>query len=156
MEASADAAMQQGVPVSLVLLIAFFGMLMFFTAMVSLPIYLQKELGYSPVFTGNSVALCIAVVFAGTGFGLSTPLFNSLVVRKSRPEKKSGCSCSDNCVDGRDMHYSGDRILFTKKEGQRVIWILRQNIIRKHFWYKGAKNMRRNMHVFLWKNTLLK
>ena len=87
-EASADAAMQQGVPVSLVLLIAFFGMLMFFTAMVSLPIYLQKELGYSPVFTGNSVALCIAVVFAGTGFGLSTPLFNSLVVRKSRPEKK--------------------------------------------------------------------
>ena len=135
-EASADAAMQQGVPVSLVLLIAFFGMLMFFTAMVSLPIYLQKELGYSPVFTGNylavldliavlaagmmpkivasiqekgclivaflcygaafliyfisgnSVALCIAVVFAGAGFGLSTPLFNSLVVRKSRPEKK--------------------------------------------------------------------
>lgn len=127
---------KQGTPVSLVLLIAFFGMLMFFTAMVSLPIYLQNDLGYSPSFTGyylaaldlvavlsagmmpkivgkihekgclliaffcygaaffiyflsgHIAALCVAVLLAGAGFGLSTPLFNSLVVRKSAPEKK--------------------------------------------------------------------
>ena len=130
------AAERQGVPVSVVLLVVFFGMLMFFTAMVSLPIYLQNDLGYSPSFTGNYLAaldlisvlaagvmpklvakihekgcllvaflcygiafviyflsghlaaLVIAVLFAGAGFGLSTPLFNSLVVRKSAPEKK--------------------------------------------------------------------
>lgn len=127
---------RHGVPVSLVLLIAFFGMLMFFTAMVSLPIYLQNDLGYSPSFTGYYLAVldlvavlaagampkivgkiqeknCLilaffcygsafliyflsgagaalgaAVLLAGAGFGLSTPLFNSLVVRKSAPEKK--------------------------------------------------------------------
>lgn len=127
---------KRGTPVSLVLLMAFFGMLMFFTAMVSLPIYLQNDLGYSPSFTGyylaaldlvavlsagmmpkivanihekgclliaffcygaaffiyflsgHIAALCAAVLLAGAGFGLSTPLFNSLVVRKSAPEKK--------------------------------------------------------------------
>lgn len=126
----------KGVPLALVLLIAFLGMLMFFTAMVSLPIYLQNNLGYSPSFTGYYLAvldliavlaagfmpkivakikaqgcltiaficyalayilyfispakiiLAIAVVFMGLGFGLSTPLFNSLVVSKSAPEKK--------------------------------------------------------------------
>lgn len=127
---------QKGVPVPLVLLIAFFGMLMFFTAMVSLPIYLQTRLGYSPSFTGyylaaldliavlaagfmpnivkrvkekgcltlafccygiafflyalsgRPVVLWISVFFAGVGFGCSTPLFNSLIVRKSAPENK--------------------------------------------------------------------
>lgn len=126
----------KGVPIPLVLLIAFLGMLMFFTAMVSLPIYLQTELGYSPSFTGyylaaldliavlaagfmpnivrkiqekgcltiafccygiafllyflsgHAVVLWIAVFFAGLGFGCSTPLFNSLIVNKSTPEKK--------------------------------------------------------------------
>lgn len=126
----------KGVPIPLVLLIAFLGMLMFFTAMVSLPIYLQTELGYSPSFTGyylavldliavlaagfmpnivkkiqekgcltiafccygiafllyflsgHAVILWIAVFFAGLGFGFSTPLFNSLIVNKSTPEKK--------------------------------------------------------------------
>lgn len=126
----------KGVPIPLVLLIAFLGMLMFFTAMVSLPIYLQTTLGYSPSFTGyylaaldliavlaagfmpnivkkikekgcltiafccyalafllyalsgSAVVLWIAVFFAGLGFGCSTPLFNSLIVNKSTPEKK--------------------------------------------------------------------
>lgn len=126
----------KGVPIPLVLLIAFLGMLMFFTAMVSLPIYLQTSLGYSPSFTGYylaaldliavlaagfmpnivkkikekgclTIAFCcygvtfllyalsgsaavlwIAVFFAGLGFGFSTPLFNSLIVNKSTPEKK--------------------------------------------------------------------
>lgn len=129
-------ALRKGVPVPLVLLIAFLGMLMFFTAMVSLPIYLQTQLGYSPSFTGYylavldliavlaagfmpgvvkkisekgcltlafccyciafllyfvsgaAVILWIAVIFAGIGFGCSTPLFNSLIVSKSTPEKK--------------------------------------------------------------------
>lgn len=129
-------ALRKGVPVPLVLLIAFLGMLMFFTAMVSLPIFLQTQLGYSPSFTGYylavldliavlaagfmpgvvkkisekgcltlafccyciafllyfvsgaAVILWIAVIFAGIGFGCSTPLFNSLIVSKSTPEKK--------------------------------------------------------------------
>lgn len=127
---------QKGVPIPLVLLMAFLGMLMFFTAMVSLPIYLQTQLGYSPSFTGYylavldliavlaagimpgivkkikekgcltlafccyaaafllyflsgcAVVLWIAVIFAGIGFGCSTPLFNSLIVRKSTPQNK--------------------------------------------------------------------
>ena len=131
-----DQTKTKGVPLALILLIAFLGMLMFFTAMVSLPIYLQNNLGYSPSFTGYYLAvldliavlaagfmpkivakikaqgcltiaficyalayilyfispakiiLAIAVVFMGLGFGLSTPLFNSLVVSKSAPEKK--------------------------------------------------------------------
>lgn len=135
-DAAAGEQRRQGVPVGLVLLIAFLGMLMFFTAMVSLPIYLQTDLGYSPSFTGyylaaldlvavlaagfmpgivkkagekgcltmaflfygaafllyslsgSPVILWIAVFFAGMGFGFSTPLFNSLVVNKSAPEKK--------------------------------------------------------------------
>lgn len=125
-----------GVPLPLVLLVAFLGMLMFFTAMVSLPIYMQNSLGYSPSFTGYYLAILdliavlaaglmpkivarikaqgcltaafacyaiayllyfvssanavlgLAVVFMGLGFGLSTPLFNSLVVSKSTPKKK--------------------------------------------------------------------
>lgn len=127
---------EKGVPLQLVLLVAFFGMLMFFTLMVSLPIYLQNDLGYSPAFTGyylaaldlvavlaagvmpqivkrfkaggcltiafcmyaiafllyflsgSAVVLWIAVLFAGIGFGFSTPLFNSLVVNKSTPQNK--------------------------------------------------------------------
>lgn len=125
-----------GVPVPLVLFVAFLGMLMFFTAMVSLPGYLQVSLGYSPSFTGYYLAaldlvavlaagimpnvvkkvqekgcltiafasygiafllydlsghiavLWTAVLFAGCGFGFSTPLFNSLIVKKSRVENK--------------------------------------------------------------------
>ena len=126
----------KGVPVPLVLLIAFLGMLMFFTAMVSLPGYLQVNLGYSPSFTGYYLAaldlvavlaagfmpnvvkrigekgcltiafvsygtgfllyflsghiavLWTAVLFAGCGFGFSTPLFNSLIVKKSTSDNK--------------------------------------------------------------------
>lgn len=135
-EQEAQSGAGKGVPIPLVLLIAFLGMLMFFTAMVSLPIYLQTTLGYSPSFTGyylaaldliavlaagfmpnivkkikekgcltiafccyalafllyalsgSAVVLWIAVFFAGLGFGCSTPLFNSLIVNKSTPEKK--------------------------------------------------------------------
>lgn len=131
-----ESAVKGGVPLPLILLIAFLGMLMFFTAMVSLPIYMQNSLGYSPSFTGYYLAVldliavlaagfmpkivarfgakgcltaafacyCIAyllyfissakivlglaVVFMGLGFGLSTPLFNSLVVSKSTAERK--------------------------------------------------------------------
>ncbi len=126
----------KGAPVPLVLLIAFLGMLMFFTAMVSLPGYLQVNLGYSPSFTGYYLAaldlvavlaaglmpnvvkkfqekgcltiafasygtafllyflsghiavLWVAVLFAGVGFGFSTPLFNSLIVQKSTADNK--------------------------------------------------------------------
>lgn len=50
-----------------VFLFAFLGMLIFFTAIISLPTYLQNEKGYSTVFTGNylSAISLIAVVFAG-------------------------------------------------------------------------------------------
>ncbi len=136
-EEEAEASeVKKGVPLPLVLLTAFLGMLMFFTAMVSLPLYLQNDLGYTPAFTGyylaaldliavlaagfmpkivakieakgcltiafscyaiayllyfsssTPVVLGIAIVFMGLGFGLSTPLFNSLVVNKSTPERK--------------------------------------------------------------------
>lgn len=131
-----DTSNIKGVPLPLILLTAFLGMLLFFTAMVSLPLYLQNQLGYSPAFTGyylaaldliavlaagfmpklvakikaqgaltfaflcyaiayalyfissTPVVLGIAIVFMGLGFGSSTPLFNSLVVNKSTPEKK--------------------------------------------------------------------
>lgn len=57
----------KGVPVPLILVIAFLGMLMFFTAMVSLPIYLQTTLGYSPAFTGYFLAALdlVSVLCAG-------------------------------------------------------------------------------------------
>ena len=136
-EEEAEASeVKKGVPLPLVLLTAFLGMLMFFTAMVSLPLYLQNDLGYTPAFTGyylaaldliavlaagfmpkivakieakgcltiafscyaiayllyfsssTPVVLGIAIVFMGLGFGLSTLLFNSLVVNKSTPERK--------------------------------------------------------------------
>ena len=135
-ERPAERKPEKGVPVPLVLLIAFLGMLMFFTAMVSLPGYLQVELGYSPSFTGyylaaldlvavlaaglmpnvvkrvrekgcltiafasygtafllyflsgHIVVLWTAVLFAGVGFGFSTPLFNSLIVQKSTADNK--------------------------------------------------------------------
>lgn len=136
-EEEAEASeVKKGVPLPLVLLTAFLGMLMFFTAMVSLPLYLQNDLGYTPAFTGyylaaldliavlaagfmpkivakieakgcltiafscyaiayllyfsssTPVVLGIAIVFMGLGFGLSTPLFNSLVVNKCTPERK--------------------------------------------------------------------
>lgn len=131
-----SAQVSKGVPLPLVLLVAFLGMLLFFTAMVSLPLYLQNTLGYSPSFSGYylaaldlvavlagglmpkivgkirekgcltaafscygiaylaysvssaPIALGIGVVFVGLGMGLSTPLFNSLIVNKSTPERK--------------------------------------------------------------------
>lgn len=54
-------------PVGYVFLFAFLGMLVFFTAVVSLPGYLQQVKGYSTTFTGNYLASIslIAVVFAG-------------------------------------------------------------------------------------------
>lgn len=54
------------VPVPLILLAAFLGMLMFFTAMVSLPMYLQNNLGYTPAFTGYYLAgLDLVAALAG-------------------------------------------------------------------------------------------
>ncbi len=67
-EAGGASASPKGVPVSLVLLIAFLGMLMFFTAMVSLPIYLQTTLGYSPAFTGYFLAALDLVSVLCAGF----------------------------------------------------------------------------------------
>lgn len=54
-------------PVQFVFLFAFLGMLIFFTAVVSLPTYLQNIKGFSTAFTGNYLAAIslIAVVFAG-------------------------------------------------------------------------------------------
>ncbi len=57
-----------GVPIPLVLLISFLGMLMFFTAMVELPLYLQNELGYSPSFTGYYLASIDVVSVLAAGF----------------------------------------------------------------------------------------
>lgn len=61
-------ASSKGVPVPLILVIAFLGMLMFFTAMVSLPIYLQTTLGYSPAFTGYFLAALDLVSVLCAGF----------------------------------------------------------------------------------------
>lgn len=66
-QAENDAA-PQGVPLSLVLAIAFLGMLMFFTAVVALPLYLQNQLGYSPSFTGYYLAALDLVAVAAAGF----------------------------------------------------------------------------------------
>ena len=68
-----DQTKTKGVPLALILLIAFLGMLMFFTAMVSLPIYLQNNLGYSPSFTGYYLAVLdlIAVLAAALCLRLS-------------------------------------------------------------------------------------
>lgn len=54
-------------PVGYVFLFAFLGMLVFFSAIVSLPGYLQQVKGYSTTFTGYYLASIslIAVVFAG-------------------------------------------------------------------------------------------
>lgn len=50
-----------------VLIFSFLGMLIFFSAIVSLPAYLQTEKGYSTTFTGNYLAAIslVAVIFAG-------------------------------------------------------------------------------------------
>lgn len=74
---------EKGVPIGLVLLIAFLGMLMFFTAMVSLPLYLQNQLGYSPSFTGYYLAALdlVAVLAAG---------FSPQIIRRI---KEKGCLC---------------------------------------------------------------
>lgn len=50
-----------------VLIFSFLGMLIFFTAIVSLPSYLQIKNGYSTTFTGNYLAAIslVAVIFAG-------------------------------------------------------------------------------------------
>lgn len=58
----------KGVPIPLVLLISFLGMLMFFTAMVVLPLYLQEQLGYSPSFTGYYLASIDVVSVLAAGF----------------------------------------------------------------------------------------
>ena len=57
-----------GVPIPLVLLISFLGMLMFFTAMVVLPLYLQEQLGYLPSFTGYYLASIDVVSVLAAGF----------------------------------------------------------------------------------------
>ncbi len=67
-QAEAEQEKKGGVPIPLVLLIAFLGMLMFFTAMVSLPIYLQNSLGYSPSFTGYYLAALDLVAVLAAGF----------------------------------------------------------------------------------------
>ncbi len=59
---------RKGVPIPFVLLIAFLGMLMFFTAMVALPLYLQNQLGYSPAFTGYYLASIDVVSVIAAGF----------------------------------------------------------------------------------------
>lgn len=58
----------KGVPIPLVLLISFLGMLMFFTAMVALPLYLQNGSGYSPTFTGYYLASIDVVSVLAAGF----------------------------------------------------------------------------------------
>ena len=58
----------KGVPIPLVLLISFLGMLMFFTVMVVLPLYLQNQLGYSPSFTGYYLASIDVVSVLAAGF----------------------------------------------------------------------------------------
>ncbi len=58
----------KGVPIPLVLLISFLGMLMFFTVMVVLPLYLQNQLGYSPSFTGYYLAPIDVVSVLAAGF----------------------------------------------------------------------------------------
>ena len=61
-------AKEKGVPIPLVLLISFLGMLMFFTVMVVLPLYLQNQLGYSPSFTGYYLASIDVVSVLAAGF----------------------------------------------------------------------------------------
>lgn len=61
-------AKAKGVPIPLVLLISFLGMLMFFTAMVVLPLYLQNQLGYSPSFTGYYLASIDVISVLAAGF----------------------------------------------------------------------------------------
>lgn len=61
-------ATAKGVPLPLVLLTAFLGMLMFFTAMVSLPLYLQNTLEYSPSFTGYYLAVLDLIAVLAAGF----------------------------------------------------------------------------------------
>ena len=57
---------EKPVPIPLILLAAFLGMLMFFTAMVSLPMYLQDSLGRTPAFTGYYLAgLDLVAALAG-------------------------------------------------------------------------------------------
>lgn len=62
----------RGVPVPFVLLVAFLGMLMFFTAMVVLPLYLQNQLGYSATFTGYYLASIDVVSVIAAGFSPKT------------------------------------------------------------------------------------
>ena len=65
-EENGDGLPEKPVPVPLILLAAFLGMLMFFTAMVSLPMYLQNDLEYSPAFTGYYLAgLDLVAALAG-------------------------------------------------------------------------------------------
>lgn len=65
-EGGDDGLPEKPVPVPLILLAAFLGMLMFFTAMVSLPMYLQNNLGYTPGFTGYYLAgLDLVAALAG-------------------------------------------------------------------------------------------
>jgi MFS family permease len=67
-EQESPSEIQKGVPIPFVLLIAFLGMLMFFTVMVVLPLYLQNQLGYSPAFTGYYLASIDVVSVIAAGF----------------------------------------------------------------------------------------
>ena len=53
--------------ISVVLALAFISMLTFFTAIVSLPVYIQTDMGYSAAFSGIYLASIsvVAVIFAG-------------------------------------------------------------------------------------------
>lgn len=68
LEQTENDADKKGVPLGLVLVIAFLGMLMFFTAVVALPLYLQNQLGYSPSFTGYYLAALDLVAVVAAGF----------------------------------------------------------------------------------------
>ena len=68
LEQTENDAEKKGVLLGLVLVIAFLGMLMFFTAVVALPLYLQNQLGYSPSFTGYYLAALDLVAVVAAGF----------------------------------------------------------------------------------------
>lgn len=97
---------EKGVPLPLVLLIAFLGMLMFFTAMVSLPIYLQTKLGYSPSFTGYYLAALDLVAVLAAGFMPN-------VVKKIQPK---GCLTAAFCF------YAVAFLLYFLSDSAAILW----------------------------------
>ena len=98
---------EKGVPLPLVLLIAFLGMLMFFTAMVSLPIYLQTKLGYSPSFTGYYLAALDLVAVLAAGLMPN-------VVKKIQPK---GCLTAAFCF------YGVAFLLYFLSDSTAILWI---------------------------------